>query len=722
MKNMRKVLSIVLVLAMSVSLLAGCGKKDEPVVSDTDTNVVSLTDAIAALDYTEQSETLYKAVLGEFYDAYMDAKAESDISAKYAKMAIAEAKLLESGVMQPSSCNGGNYSISRVAPYTVTPCLWGNDAYRFHQYVVCTTPITSEDRAEMKAQYAELKGTGTYEAWAKEYLTDKGYTLKDSYAMTYNSDPETWDVLATSRAADSEAIVNTYDGLYEYDLENNLAPALAESHEVSADGLKYTFKLREGLTWVDSQGRKVADLTADDFVAGMQHMMDAQGGLEYLIQGIIVGADAYIGGDVTDFAEVGVKALDDLTVEYTLEAPCSYFMTMLGYGVFAPMSRSYYVSQGGTFGEEYSADAEMAYGKDPDHIAYCGPYVVTNCTAENTIVFKANNAYWNKDNINVKTLTWLFNDGQDAAKAYNDMVAGTIDGCGLNATALELAKQDGNFEKFGYTSATDATAFMAFLNINRAAYANVANETAAVSTIQGEDQIRANLAMRNVHFRRALCFCLDRAAYNAQVVGEELKLTSLINSYTPGTFVTLENDVTIAINGASKTFPAGTYYGEIMQAQIDADGVKMTVWDPKADDGVGSSAGFDGWYNVDNAVAELNAAIEELAAEGVVFDAENPIYLDLPAYTGSEVNINRAMAFKQSLENALGGKVILNLTECPDAATWYYAGYYTDYGYEANYSLYDVSGWGPDYGDPSTYLDTFLPDYAGYMIKCIGIY
>ena len=53
---------------------------------------------------------------------------------------------------------------------------------------------------------------------------------------------------------------------------------------------------------------------------------------------------------------------------------------------------------------------------------------------------------------------------------------------------------------------------------------------------------------------------------------------------------------------------------------------------------------------------------------------------------------------------------------------WYYAGYYADYGYEANYDVYDVSGWSPDFGDPSTYLDTFLPDYAGYMVKCIGLY
>ena len=72
--------------------------------------------------------------------------------------------------------------------------------------------------------------------------------------------------------------------------------------------------------------------------------------------------------------------------------------------------------------------------------------------------------------------------------------------------------------------------------------------------------------------------------------------------------------------------------------------------------------------------------------------------------------------------SSLGGLVKVNKTEANTGTEWYYAGYYTDFGYEANYDLYDVSGWGPDYGDPQTYLDTFLPDYAGYMVKCTGIF
>ena len=70
----------------------------------------------------------------------------------------------------------------------------------------------------------------------------------------------------------------------------------------------------------------------------------------------------------------------------------------------------------------------------------------------------------------------------------------------------------------------------------------------------------------------------------------------------------------------------------------------------------------------------------------------------------------------------LGGAVKVNLTACADYMQWYDCGYYAETGAEANYDMYDCSGWGPDYGDPQTYLDTFLPYYEGYMTKCLGIF
>ena len=674
----------------------------------------------------DESGEHYSAILGDFKTYYDEAMAETNVSRKYALEAIAEAKMLESAVFIPLSTRGGMFAISRIAPYTVNSTLWGSDRDRLHNAVIATDPILPADRDEMKAKWAEVHGTGEYEQWARDFLTEKGYTLKDTHSYAYTSDPTTWDVLATSREADTQPIVNTYDGLMEYNMENEQVPALATEYTVSEDGLTYTFKIREGVEWVDSQGRKVADVKADDFVAGMQHMMDAMGGLEYLVgpEGCnIVNAADYVSGDITDFTQVGVKAPDDYTLEYTLAEPCSFFTTMLAYSIFAPMSRAYYESQGGKFGQEYDSESESyQYGKDPDHIAYCGPYLITNNTEKNTIVFKQNESYWNKDAITITGITWLYNDGTDELKAYNDCMAGTIDSCNLTDSRLATAKAEGTFDKYAYVSSTEATTFCGFFNVNRKAFANFNDPSVAVSGKTVGDAERTNAAMNNKHFRLALMASLDRGSYNAQDVGEELKYTSLRNSYTPGTFVSLMEDVTVDISGTETTFPAGTFYGEIMQAQIDADGFSFTAWDPEADGGVGSTDGFDGWYNPENALAEINLAVEELAAEGVEVSTENPIQIDLPFFAGSERYQNKENVLKQSIEGALQGYVVINLVACENQEDWLYAGYFPDNGYEFNGDLFDVSGWGPDYGDPKTYLATMLPEGAGYMVKSIGMY
>lgn len=732
MKNLKRVLCALLALVMVLGFV-GCKNngddKTTPAPNNTNKPAESVVPAttvpnteLPTGDYNAMSAAIYDAQLGAFNTLYQAAKEETNVSKRYALMAQAEAKLLEAAVLIPGTTQGGNYGLSRVAKRSASTVLWGNDSDRFHNVLVTTELITAEDQTHLKAMWNEVRGTGTYSQKATDYLKEKGYTLKDTYNMGYVSDPQTWDALATSRAADSEAIVNTYDGLVEYDNENEIKPALAESWEVSEDGKTYTFHIRQGAKWVDAQGREVADVKADDFVAGMQHMLDAGGGLEYLVENIIVNALEYNTGDVTDFAEVGVKATDDNTVVYTLCQPTSYFITMLGYNVFAPMSRTYFESKGGVFGkDDYKAAVDagtMKYGQTVNDIAYCGPYTVTNHTAENTIVFQANPTYWNKDNITIKTLTWKFNDGQDPTKAYEDTKAGTLDGCGLSSASLEACKADGNFEKYCTVSDTDATSFVLFLNLNRNAYANFNDETKAVSTMTDEQKKRTDVAMLNVHFRRAIGMGLDIATYNGQVVGEELKLNSVRNSYTPGNFIALEEDVTVEINGESKTFAKGTYYGEIMQAQIDADGVKIKVWDAENQ----TSDGFAGWHNPANAYEELQQAITELKEFGVEISKDNPIVMDLPYYSGADIYTNRAQTLKQSVEEALQGCVVVNLVSCADAKEWYYAGYYTESGKDANYTLYDVSGWGPDYGDPATYLDTMLGDGAGYMAKCLGLF
>ena len=726
---MKKIFALVLALAMVLSMVA-CGNKEPAPEAATDPVAAPEVEAEAegyvdpfaeyADDYDALSQAVYDEVLGEFYTYYEAALAESNVSKSRALMAIAEAKMLGAGVFLPTTSKGGNYAMSKVAPYTNTPVLFGNDTYRFHDRIVTNEPIEAAHYNEMKAKWAELAGTGTYEQFVKDYLTEKGYTTRTEATFYFDANLETWDVLATSYAADSEILVNTYDGLTEYDMENQAQPALATEWSVDETGLKYTFKIREGQIWVDNQGRKVGDITADDFVAGMQHVCDAAGGLEYLLGAgfaNIVNADAYVSGDVTDFAEVGVKAIDEYTLEYTLEKPTNYFPTMLSYGVFAPLCRSYYESMGGKFGDEFDASAaDYKYGKGPDSIAYNGPFRVTNYTANNIIACETNESYWNVADNNLTKMIYMYTDGSDHQKMYDDFFNGVVDTLGMTTERVEIARAAGTFDTYAYIADTDATTFCGFFNLYRTAFANFDDASQGVSPKTEEEIERTQAAMLNQNFRLALATAIDRATYNEQSVGSELKLTNLCNSYTPGTFVSLGEETTVSINGTDKTYAKGTFYGQIVQDQLDADGVALTVWNGL------TSSGFDGWYNVDACKAYIAAAAEELAAVGIEVTAENPIYLDIPCRTDSTVEMNQKQAMKKSIEAATDGLIAVNLVEYATRDLYLAATYRFNVGNEANFDLNDGSGWGPDYGDPSSYLGTMLPDYAGYMTKSLGIF
>ena len=269
------------------------------------------------------------------------------------------------------------------------------------------------------------------------------------------------------------------------------------------------------------------------------------------------------------------------------------------------MNRAYFLAQGGAFGVAEFAEAKekatYTYGTGPDTIAYNGPFLITSFTEKNTMVFSANPTYYAPEKMGVHSLVWKFDDGTDATKTYNDMKAGDIDAAALNTSTMEIAKEDGLFDDYAAVSETDATSFVAWLNVNRKAYANYNDSTLGVSEQTDEMKELVRAAMLNVHFRRAVHYAIDRATANAQRRGEDLKYNSLINAYVPGNFVYLEHDVTVDINGTATTFPAGTAYGEIRQAQLEADGSHIKAFD--AETGLGT--GFDGWYNPEVAAKEL---------------------------------------------------------------------------------------------------------------------
>lgn len=690
-------------------------------------------DAFDIAGYEAQSDEVYDQVLGEFYDAYQLALDEVDASTRMGLMAVAESKFLEAAMGVPMQNNTGGSGISKVIPRSVPTVSWGFDqTYRGYRnlLVVNERPLTPAERSEATTLWSSKLGTGTAYDALKQWAAEKGLTLADNITFTYTATPTTWDTLASAQATCGEVVSPTWDGLLIYDNENIQQPGLAESYEVSEDGLTYTFHLRKGVKWVTSQGTEVGEVKADDWVAGLQHSCDSQAGLVDLIYGTIKGLREYGTGETTDFSTVGVKAIDDYTLEYTLETNAPWFLTLTGYSALAPMSRDYYVSQGGKFGAEFdSAASDYLYGTDPEHIAYCGAFLISNYTYQNTITYVANPSYWDAENVQIKTMTRRYADGTDPLFVWNGFLDGTFYSVTVSNTVRPLAEEVTSevddtlnyVEAYSYSSHESATAIMNWNNVNRYAHSNVYNDASAMRSAKTvTDAERTAAAMLNQNFRLAVALSYDRFAYMSVIYGEENAYGQMTNSYVPGNFTVAASEFTVDIAGTPTTFPAGTYYGEVLQAAITADGYPMKVWDPEGADGAGSSFSFDGWYNPEAAGKYLAKAVEELAAEGIVIDTENPIYLDMPYSDYDTVGSAAQQAVKQSYENSLQGMVIINLVASGDSDTENDATYNPLNGYMMNYDLGGLTGWGPDYGDPQTYLDTVIP----YGYECIswGLY
>ncbi|MBE6137397.1 MAG: peptide ABC transporter substrate-binding protein [Erysipelotrichaceae bacterium] len=667
----------------------------------------------------DKDSEIFAEALGRFDSVYADSKTKTTDSYRYAAMAEAEAELLSSAVFLPTTTQGGNYALTKVAPRTAPYALWGTDEYRYKNLVVTNEKLKASDRKALLDKWTSSKGSAEYDpvSYAKEYLAGKDYTFAEEYVYQYTEGTATFDWLATSMASDSEVLVNLVDGLIEYNGENEIVPALASGWTKTKDdkgNATYTFTIRDDLYWAKAtDGTKTEyKLTAQDFVTGFQHMLDAEGGLEYLVQGVVKGADEYLTGKTTDFAEVGVKA-DGNKVSYTLIGDPSYFLTYLSYNIYQPLNKEFFESQGGKLGRAAFAtaaqSADYTYGVAPENVLTCGAYYIHNYEDASNFEFLANENYWDAGNIEISKITWLYNDGKDALKAYNWFKNDEISDVGLNSTALAQSKTDGLYDTYAYVSDTTATTYFAAYNLNRQTYSL---PSGAVQSEQSKNEaIRTYAALQNRNFRLALSYAFDKAAWNAQSVGDDLKLNALRNSYTPYGFVSLTEDVNVKVGGVDKTYKAGTQYGQILQDYCDALGLKVDVKD-----------GVNGWYQPEEAKKVMETALAELEADGVEISKGKKVVIDIFYYSASEVQTKQANSYKESVEAALGDYVEVSLIPAETTDDYYACGYRAADGASANYNVFYGSGWGPDYGDPSTYLDTFLSEGAGYMTKTIGLW
>ena len=518
-----------------------------------------------------------------------------------------------------------------------------------------------------KAKYATLAGV-MLSAGILLSACGNSSTASKTYNYVYSSDPSSLNYLAENRATTNDIVTNLVDGLMENDQYGNYVPSLAEDWTVSKDGLTYTYKLRKDAKWYTADGEEYAPVTAQDFVTGLKYAADKKSEALYLVQESVAGLDDYITGKTSDFSTVGVKALDDQTVQYTLTRPEPYWNSKTTSTILFPVNADFLKSKGDDFGKV-----------DPSSILYNGPFLMKSFVSKSVIEFKKNPNYWDAKNVFVDDVKLTYFDGSDQDALARNFTEGVYSYARLypNSSSFEGIKEK-NKDNIIY-SMQDATSYFLNFNLDRKSYKFTSKTSDAEKKSTQE-------AVLNKNFRQAINFAYDRTAYGAQSQGEEGATKILRNLVVPPNFV--------SINGKD--------FGEVVASKMVNYGKE---WQ-----GINFADAQDPYYNAEKAKAKFAEAKKELQAKGVQF----PIHLDMTVDQAAKKNVQEANSMKQSIEAALGAENVVIDIQQLSTEDFDNTSYLAQTAAQKDYDLYN-GGWSPDYQDPSTYLDVFNVNSGGLM-------
>ena len=286
-------------------------------------------------------------------------------------------------------------------------------------------------------------------------------------------EPPTLDPHNGADMLSSVAINGIFEGLIRIS-DGKVVPGMAESWEVSADGLTYTWKIRQDAKWSDGQ-----PLTANDFVYGLIRLIDpnppAPNG-SYNFQGFyLVNAEAFNKGEITDPNEVGVKALDDYTLEMKLVTPVPYFVELMDFVSFYPARKDYV--------DQY----QMEFASEADKIIGNGPFVLTEWNHEQDLVLEKNANYWNPDAVKLdKVEIYIIADANTALNMFEN---GELDMVNLPKDFIPQYESEAKALYYG----DGVEYWMEF---------NLVSEKPVVGKL-----------LANKNFRHALGYAIDRTAY-----------------------------------------------------------------------------------------------------------------------------------------------------------------------------------------------------------------
>ena len=506
-----------------------------------------------------------------------------------------------------------------------------------------------------------LLASGVLAACSSSGSSAKGEKV---FSYMYETDPDSLNYLTTGKAAVTNITNNVVDGLLENDRYGNLVPSMAEDWSVSQDGLTYTYTIRKDAKWYTAEGEEYADVKAKDFVTGLKYAADQKSDGLYLVQESIKGLDAYVKGEIKDFAEVGIKAIDDYTIQYTLNKPESFWNSKTTMGVLAPVNEEFLNSKGEDFGK----------ATDPSSILYNGPYLLKSLVTKSSVEFEKNPNYWDKENVHIDKVKLAFWDGQDTNKLAENFKDGSFTMARLFPTSASYPELEKEFKDNIVYTQQDSATFLVGTNIDRQSYKYTSKTT-------DEQKTSTKKALLNKDFRQAIAFGFDRTAYASQVNGQSGATKLLRNLFVPPAFVQAD----------------GKNFGDLVKDKL------VTYGDEWKD--VNLNDAQDGLYNPEKAKAELAKAKEALQAEGVQF----PIHLDMPVDQTNTTKVQRVQSLKQSLEATLGAEnVVVDIQQLQKDEVLNIT-YFAETAAGEDWDLSDNVGWSPDFADPSTYLDIIKP-------------
>lgn len=494
-----------------------------------------------------------------------------------------------------------------------------------------------------------------------------------TYSSTFSGNPTTFNYLLDYYADNTAIITNLVDGLLENDNHGNLVPSLAEDWSVSSDGLTYTYKLRKDAKWFTADGEEYAPVKAQDFVTGIKYAVDNKSQAIDLIQNSIKGLNDYITGADSDFSKVGVKVIDDQTVEYTLARPEPYWNSKTTNSILFPVNEEFLNSKGKDFGT-----------LSPDSILYSGPYLLKDFTSKSSIEYVKNPHYYDHDKVSIEHVKLAYFDGSDQELTIRNFESGAYSIAGVYPNSSNFAKTKEKYKDNIVYSLQDKTSWYFNFNVNRKAYNHTSKTT-------DEQKKSTETAVLNKNFRQAVNFALDRTAYSAQSNGEEAASKTLRNTLVPPTFVQV-GDKTFGEVVASKLVNYGTEWSDINLADAQ-----------------------DAYFNKEKAQAKFAEAKKELASQGVTF----PIHLDVAVDQTSKNAVTGMNSVKQTLESVLGADNIVIDVQQLSTDDFNNVAFLAPTPADRDYDL-NFDGWVGDYQDPSTYLNPFNAE-DGFYLKIFGL-